>query len=84
LTDLQPNKAKVGDTVVVVVTGMDLTAYKDRVRVFVGGKQVAAEVTSKTEAKFTVSSVPATAKSDIVRVWIGAAPLPGEQTLTYN
>lgn len=84
LADLHPSTAKAGDTVVVVVAGIDLTTYKDRVRIFVGGKQTAGEVTSKTEVKFKVAPVPATTKTDTVRVWVGPSPVPGERTLTYN
>lgn len=84
LADLQPSTATAGDTVVVVVAGIDLTTYKDRVRIFVGGKQVAGEVTSQTEVAFKVPPVPATTKTDIVRVWVGPSPVPGERTLTYN
>jgi hypothetical protein len=84
LADLHPSTAKAGDTVVVVVAGIDLTTYKDRVRIFVGGKQTAGEVTSKTEVKFKVAPVPATTKTDTVRVWVGPSPVPGERTLTYT
>jgi len=84
LADLRPSKAKAGDTVTVVVAGIDLTVYKERIRIFVGGRQAAGEVTSKTEVKFKVAPVPPTTKTDTVRVWVGPASLPGEQTLTYE
>ena len=84
LTDLSPTTAGAGDTVTVVVSGIDLTAYKDRVRIFVGGRQVAADVTSKTEATFKVPTTPATTPSETVRVWVGPAPLPGDRVLTYS
>jgi hypothetical protein len=83
-TELRPPKARAGETVTVVIIGIDLTAYKERIRIFVGGKQTAGDVTSTSEVKFTVLPVPATTRSDVVRVWIGPAPLPGEQTLTYE
>lgn len=83
-TELRPPSAKAGATVTVVIIGIDLTAYKERIRIFVGGKQTAGEVTSTSEVKFTVLPVPATTRSDVVRVWIGPAALPGEQTLTYE
>jgi hypothetical protein len=84
-TELRPPKAKVGDPVTAVIIGIDLTAYKERIRIFVGGKLASPDVTSTTttEVKFTVPG-PVTTKSDTVRVWIGPAALPGEQTLSYE
>ena len=84
-TELRPPKAKPGDPVTAVIIGIDLTAYKERIRIFVGGKLASPDVTSTTttEVKFTVPG-PVTTKSDTVRVWIGPAALPGEQTLSYE
>lgn len=84
VVDLRPDKGKAGEQAVVVTAGIDLTTYKDRVRVFVDGRPAAGEVASKTEVRFTIPAKPAAKTQVGVRVYVGPFAVPGEQSFTYN
>jgi hypothetical protein len=81
LLSLDPLKGKPGIDVVAKVAGIDLTKYKDRVKVWMDGDWTTGEVTPST-VKFKMTS-KATGKVN-VRLTADGLPIPGEQPFTIE
>lgn len=74
----------VNESIVAVTSGIDLTKYKDRVRVLVAGQPAGGDVTSQTEITFQVPGpVPASKMANVI-LYVHGLPVPGQRPLTYK
>lgn len=74
----------INDPVVAVTSGIDLTKYKDRIRVLVDGQPAGGEFKSQTEITFRVPGPVPPSKMANVILYVHGLPVPGQRPLTYK
>lgn len=88
VVDVQPgNVLAAGGLVNILVTGVDVDKYKEKIRVFVDGKPTLFDQASSDSGKIADAKIPPAAPGQpfaVVRVQVGPVTLHGERQIRYQ